>query len=287
MNNFKTVTNEKNELTKIIVAATEDAELLPVTKKVQAQSALRAAASFFRTKDYEHPNTDIGIHFYSKHNGPMKPYIERFGIVSLNYDGDLISRSMLEAEVANHPLGWAQLDFFNNRYQLTAIHPWGNPEKIEDEDARKAWHDSMRLAKQRGWKHDWVDILLQGYGLEIDCYFWQKYANVILEGIELEDDKEAEEHRYEGYNRRESRVKIFGTTNAAFKNEVTGAIEAAAVTMVTGEEVTIKELNFGRYTYYMGKTPRGTVKWDGSRVAQNGLMNIIDDGYRLKLEREF
>ena len=285
----KIITSKKNEagqLTTIIVQPiTKEMGMLKVSNSTNGKSALRAAATLHRHGDYSLALSEVGFHIYSKHT-EMKPYMERYAIVSMNYAGDKISTETLNIEAANHPLGWAQVNWFNGHASLTTIHPWGDPEVMEEEE-RKAYLRNMQKARQRAMKHDWVDVMLQGYGLEIDCFFWPEYASTILEGIEMKDDGAAREHRIEGYNRKETRVKLFGKTNEILKEVgVSTVVSQVEVTLTSGETKLVSELDFGRYTPFYGSKPRGTIRWDGSSVALNALLNAADMDLRLKLERE-
>lgn len=284
---FKTKKLEDGRISEILIAPTIDGkEVITVSNSTNGKSALRAASSLFRMGDYENDLTQVNFHAYSKYS-TMLPYMERFAIVKVDsYKGDLIPAELLEKEAENHPLKWAQVDILNGNAKLSTIHPWGNPDKIEDEDDRKEWYRKMKLAQLRAMKHDWVDVLLQGYGLRIQCLPWSKYAEVILEGVYEKSDKKAEAHRIEGYARRDARVTMFGKTNPTMKDpERRSDASSIEVSLISGETVPISELEYGRYNPMYGSRKFGTIRWDGSAVALNALLQAVDQDWDLEFVR--
>ena len=254
--------DEQDRLVNVIVHGNEGMPEIVIGSQDTAQmeegkSALRAAVDLIRHGLYSHPLTTTNLHIYKK-SGEFRnlPYMSNIGVISSTYAGDLPFPVPNETE---YPEGWAQLNLRAGRYRLSAFNP--------------------KYEALRSRKHDFVQMMLEGYTLIIRVLPWNVnkgddgmgLADHLLATWMEEDDEVAWQMRIDGFRRKAAREYMRKPILQGRQSPK--AMEAARtryngdtiVTLVSGKEMPIKKLALGRYRVLNGSTVLNTVPWDGSR----------------------
>lgn len=278
----KLMSYERNEAGEISIirinAKDDDLGLIPVRANGSAkmvQSAIYASLDFLRHNMYDHPLTQVGLHFYAPKGGLSNQFLnENVGAVSVNFEANGDFR--LSPNLDQFPYGWATITAMNNIYNLA---------KADNEES---------FAR----KHNFIDALIQGYGFEIFVPAYlarakgeqlQPWAEVMLEQWLETNDAKALKDRNERISRMFDNQYLAQPFVAAKKRgealtaqDVRSVDQQTEVEMVDGQTVPLSELEPGRYLVYNGNRVVRTFPWDGSVDAMAIVGQITKRGWAIK-----
>ncbi len=272
--------NEAGEISKIIInAKNEELGLIPVRANGTAhmvQSAVYAALDYYRHRMYNHPFTQEGLHFYTPDGLENQFSNPRVGAVSVNFKGN--ENFPLVPTLQRFNYGWAAVGVMNRIYTLS---------NAQDEEA---------FAR----KHNFIDALIQGYGLEIfiPAYLARSKGDqltpwaeaMLAQWLETNDEK-AMRDRNERIARMFDNKFLAQPFVAARKNgeqltaeDVGGVNGDTIIKIAGGTEAPLSELEMGRYLVYNGNRVVRTLTWDGSIDALAIVGQIVKRNWEVRIK---
>lgn len=172
--------NEQDEITNILFPGVSDETISIGSRRVEiplAKSALNAATNYFRLGDYNHPDTQPGLHLFAETD--PNALIKEIGYISVEFAGE--GYPLPNPDL--FPLGWAPLV---QRGRLISIGRFAKKQGDVDMGTSKhAWNTAN--------KHLIVDLFLQGKSLDVTVNPFRQLAEHHIAIWDTEDDEEARE----------------------------------------------------------------------------------------------
>jgi hypothetical protein len=272
--------NDANEVVKLFVFPTNSAMPMIEVRSYNddgvdnAISAVYAGADFLRHKLYEHPLTQEGLHFNATRGVENQLIQNNVAAVSVNY-ANHNEFWLPRVSQEKYEFGWASVSLNNRIYTLS---------RPDDE-------------KVFGRKHNFVDYLISGYGLDIripaflarprskDGRIWIEEQIVTWETT---NDAEALLRRNNAIKSKIDRDYMYAPIAKAKQN---GGITAAdfdnvkkdaLVTLLDNSKVELGSLAYRRYRVYNGSHIVRTMTWDGKDEACVYMAQVLKKQWRLE-----
>jgi len=241
----------------------------------ECKSAFYAGADLLRHGLFDHPLTQVGLH-YRTQTGTENSFMERnVAVICVNFEKEGTDYNGLVPTLEKFPCGWAQVNVMN-RIKVLGNLP-------EPEVAAR--------------KHNFIDALLLGHGLDIRVPRYLQIPNPKGEtawAVVMEDqfftvlDREALQKRNDRINSFLDRQGAYqavkrATVGKGFDPRKVEQINSSTVvTLVDNTEVPAEELALGQYTVYNKNRIVRTFTWDASDGAKVFLGHALKKNWKLR-----